>query len=68
MGSGCIVAYIFTLLTIMHIFTCQKFCISPVKKSMKITHYRTSNLSRCDRILRESKGALSVNLVRSRSN
>ena len=23
---------------IMHIFTCQKFCISPVQKSMKITH------------------------------
>ena len=22
----------------MHIFTCQKFCISPVQKSMKITH------------------------------
>ena len=36
---------------IMHIYTCQKFCISPVQKSMKITHYTTWNLSRCDRIL-----------------
>ena len=26
---------------IMHIFTCQTFYISPVQKSMKITHYRT---------------------------
>ena len=28
---------------------------------MKITHYWTENLSRCDRIPFESKGALSVN-------
>ena len=46
---------------IMHNYTCQKFCISPVQKSMKITHYRTWNLFRCDRIPFESKGALSVN-------
>ena len=50
----------------MHIFTCQKFCISPVQKSMKITHYRTQNLSRCDRIPSESKGVTS--LVRLWSN
>ena len=42
---------------IIHIFTCQKFCISPVQKS----HYTTKNLSRCDRIPIEYKCALSVN-------